>query len=109
MIQFSVCFAGNAVEMMGVFIVSSSLTRSGCPGFIPGLKGVTNGAGVFLLGPVPIRCTFPEVRAGVVNEDGPAVGVCKNRSIKGDAVIGVDARGCWDPAVANVENPPSLP
>lgn len=109
MSQFSLVFVGSAVETMGVLIVSSSLIRSGCPGFMPGLNGVTNGAGVFLFGPVPIRCTTPALRAGVVNEDGPAVEGGKCLSITGDAVMGVEARGCWDPAVAKVENPPSLP
>lgn len=92
--QFSLGFSSVSVELMGAFIISSSLKRSGCPGFMPGLNGVTNGAGVFLFGPVPIRCTVPEVRAGVINEEGPAVEIWAALSITVDAVMGVDARGC---------------
>lgn len=77
---------------------SSSCRRPACPGFIPALNGVTNGAGAFLLGPVPSVIAWVG-RVGV-DIDVNAAGEAINNETRG-AEMGVEASGCGDPAVIN--------
>ena len=56
------------------------LERPGSPGLIPGLKGVTNGAGLVL--DIPFGRTLE--RRGVMNDEGLAKPVCGALGRRGD-------------------------
>jgi len=75
------------------------LNRPGSPGLMPGLKGVTNGAGLVLNTPLGRALE----RSGVANDEGLAKPTCDVLVRPGLALTSADeGRGSWDAALLKV-------